>query len=214
MADEADWAAGPGPPSFPGGGSESPPPMPPPMAPPPLYPDPPAGGYPPPQAGYGTAPGVPGASPYAHWGLRLGGFLIDGVILFVVQAILNRLFRHTNALTVHMTMTRNGTVTHNSISIVALLIGTAIGIVYATILIGAVGKTVGMMAVGVECVRDGTHEAVGYGKAFGRALLERIFFIVFPVWIVDMLFPLWDKKRQTLHDKVVSTVVLRTRNAG
>jgi uncharacterized RDD family membrane protein YckC len=212
MVDETDGATGAGPPSFPGGGSDSPPPMPPP--PPPSYPTPPAGGYPPPQAAYGAAPGVPGTSPYASWGLRLGGYLIDGVILAVVQAILNRLFRHTNTLTVHMTMTRNGTVTHNSISFVALIIGSVIGILYGTILIGSMGKTVGMMAVGVRCVRDETHEAVSYGTAFVRALIERVFFVLFPVWVVDMLFPIWDAKRQTLHDKVVHTVVLRTRIPG
>jgi len=27
--------------------------------------------------------------------------------------------------------------------------------------------------------------------------------------LLDGLWPLWDKKRQTLHDKVVRTVVLR-----
>jgi uncharacterized RDD family membrane protein YckC len=187
--------------------------MPPPM--PPTYPDPPAGGYPPPQAGYGVAPGLPGASPYASWGLRLGGYVIDGVILGVVQVILDAAFRHSNTLTVHMTMTNNnGTVRHNTISFVALGLGLVISILYATILIGAVGKTVGMMAVGVRCVRDETHAAVGYGKAFLRAVVERVFFIIFPVWIVNMLFPIWDQKRQTLHDKVVKTVVLRTRITG
>ena len=29
-----------------------------------------------------------------------------------------------------------------------------------------------------------------------------------------MLWPLWDSKNQTLHDKAVGTVVIRIRNAG
>lgn len=216
MVDEADGATGTGPPSFPGAGSASPPPVPPPPPPPPSYPAPPAGGYPPPQAGYGAAPGVPGASAYASWGLRLGGYVIDGIILGVIQVILDAAFRHTNTLVVHFTMTNhnNDTVRHNTISFIAIGLGLVVTILYATILIGAVGKTVGMMAVGVQCVRDETHDAVGYGKAFVRALVERIFFILFPVWVVNMLFPIWDRKRQTLHDKVVSTVVLRTRFPG
>jgi uncharacterized RDD family membrane protein YckC len=189
-----------------------PPPMPPP---PPSYPTPPAGGYPPPQAGYGAAPGIPGASPYASWWLRVGGYLIDGVILGVVQFILNRLFRHTNALTVHMTMTNNdGTVRHNSISFVALGLGVVVAILYATILIGAVGKTAGMMAVGVLCVRDETHSAVGYGKAFVRSLLQLILAYTVIGGVLDLLWPLWDRKNQTLHDKAVRTVVLRTRIPG
>ena len=28
-------------------------------------------------------------------------------------------------------------------------------------------------------------------------------------WLLDMLWPLWDARNQTLHDKVVSTVVIR-----
>ena len=76
------------------------------------------------------------------------------------------------------------------------------------------GKTVGMMAVGVRCVRDVSFAEVGYGKALGRSVIEEVFLIIFPVWVVDMLWPLWDKKHQTLHDKVVSTVVLRSRIPG
>jgi uncharacterized RDD family membrane protein YckC len=34
------------------------------------------------------------------------------------------------------------------------------------------------------------------------------------VGLLDVLWPLWDAKNQTLHDKAVGTVVLRTRNAG
>jgi uncharacterized RDD family membrane protein YckC len=216
MVDEPDGAGGAGPPSFPGGSSDGPPAMPPPMPPPPpSYPAPPAGGYPPPQAGYAAASGLPGGPPYASWGLRLGGYVIDIVILGVVQAILDAAFRHTSTLTLHMTMTNNdGTVRHNSISFVALGLGLLVDLVYATIFIGAAGKTVGMMAVGVRCVRDETHEAVGYGKAFVRSLVEIIFRITVIVWIIDMLFPIWDAKRQTLHDKIVSTVVLRTRIPG
>ena len=31
------------------------------------------------------------------------------------------------------------------------------------------------------------------------------------IWLLDLLYPLWDKKRQTLHDKVGGSVVLRGR---
>jgi uncharacterized RDD family membrane protein YckC len=225
MVDEADGAAGGGPPSFPGTGSEGapavPPSMPssmPPPMPPPSYPPPPTGGYPPPppQPGYGSAPGMPGVAPYASWGLRLGGFLIDIVILGVVQAILDGVFfRHSSTLTVRMTMTNNGVVHHNTFSFLALIIGFVIDVAYATVLIGGPGgKTVGMMAVGVRCVRDETHEVVGYGKALGRSLVETVFRLTVIVGLLDDLWPLWDRKNQTLHDKVVSTVVIRTRNPG
>ena len=45
-------------------------------------------------------------------------------------------------------------------------------------------------------------------------LINLLFFLLGLVWILDMLFPLWDKKRQTLHDNVAGSVVLRVRPAG
>ena len=78
-----------------------------------------------------------------------------------------------------------------------------------------------MMAVGVRVVRDGTQEVIGYGRAFLRCLMEQIFRLLPAttlflgiVWLLDMLFPLWDRKRQTLHDKIAQTVVLRVRNVA
>ncbi len=36
---------------------------------------------------------------------------------------------------------------------------------------------------------------------------------VFP-WVIDMVFPLWDPRRQTLHDKVTRTVVIKSLSGG
>jgi uncharacterized RDD family membrane protein YckC len=132
----------------------------------------------------------------------------------VVQAVLDLALRHSHTGSVHFTMTSNGTVRHHNLSILALVLGVVISIVYATVLIGGPGKTIGMMAVSVRCVRDETHGSVGYGLALGRSLIETVFRFTVIVWIIDMLFPLWDPKRQTLHDKIVSTVVLRARRPG
>jgi uncharacterized RDD family membrane protein YckC len=158
--------------------------------------------------------------PYASWGLRLGGYLIDAVVFFVVAVVLYLPFHHSHTLVLHM-MARRG-VRRRSISAVPILLSGVLYLVYATILCGGRrGQTVGMMAVGVRVVRDGSSEVLGYGKALGRALLEQVFrllslaiFLLGIVWLVDMLFPLWDKKRQTLHDKVVGSVVIRTRLTG
>ena len=38
-------------------------------------------------------------------------------------------------------------------------------------------------------------------------MLLAVLFVI--PWIIDMLWPLWDDRNQTLHDKVVGTVVLR-----
>ncbi len=222
MADETSESVG-GPPKFPGeGGSPAAPAPPsPPSGPPQFptglrpYPDSAAGGYPPPS--YEAGGGVP----YASWGIRVGGYLIDAVIFLVVVAVLYIPFRHSHALALHMMMNRRGT-NRRTISAAPFLISGILYIAYATILCGGRrGQTVGMMAVGLRVVRDGTLDTVGYGRAFGRALLEQILrsleLVVIAggiIWLLDMLFPLWDSKRQTLHDKAFGTVVLRVQNTG
>lgn len=155
----------------------------------------------------------------ASYGRRLGGWIIDWLILGVVSTIIllpfGGLFHTTNVYGV------NGLSTSHSVSfhlsgwgffVSALLI-----LGYGTVLCGSQrGQTVGMMAVGVRAVRDGTHDRLGYPRAAIRALAEsvlRSFELLSPflilIWFLDFLYPLWDKKRQTLHDKVGRSVVLR-----
>ncbi len=95
-------------------------------------------------------------------------------------------------------------------------------VLYGTLLCGAPrGQTVGMMAVRVRVVREGSGDRLGYRRALGRAALEGflrlvnfIFTLLGLVWALDMLFPLWDDRRQTLHDKAVGSVVVRVAAGG
>jgi len=194
------------PPPFPGN-------APPPPATPPAFPT--QAAHPPP-----GAPGTLSGAPYATWGIRVGGYLVDAVIFLVVLALFYLLFRHSHTLDVRL-MARRGT-RRRSFSAVPFLITGVLWIAYGTLLCGSPkGQTVGMMAVGVRVVRDETLAALGYGRALARAafegvlrLINLLFLLLGLIWVLDMLFPLWDKKRQTLHDKVAGSVVLRVRPAG
>ncbi len=205
----AEGTAG-GPPAFPG---NAPPPPVQAQGPPAFPTQPPTQGrYPPP-----PPPQYEATPPYASWGIRVGGYLIDLVIFAVVLVIFILLFRHSHSLELHV-MARKGT-RRRSFSAVPFVITAVLYITYGTILCGSArGQTVGMMAVGVRAVRDQTFEVLGYGRAFARAVLEGFFRLLSLVsvflgliWLLDMLFPLWDQKRQTLHDKVGGSVVLRVR---
>jgi uncharacterized RDD family membrane protein YckC len=69
------------------------------------------------------------------------------------------------------------------------------------------GQTIGKRAFGIRVRGDETGGPIGYGRAFGRYAITVAFgFFFFPV-ILDYLWPLWDGKNQTLHDKVVGSVV-------
>ncbi len=64
----------------------------------------------------------------------------------------------------------------------------------------------------MKAVDAGAGAPIGYGRALGRAVVEYLMFVVLIVpWVLDMLFPLWDPRRQTLHDKFTNTVVVKTR---
>ncbi|MGH9019080.1 MAG: RDD family protein, partial [Acidimicrobiales bacterium] len=145
----------------------------------------------------------------AGYGARLGGWLIDWVILVVVGLIVNApLHQLKNNTTVS-----NGTTMHRlHLGLGGIVIDALIIIVYGGLLCGSSrGQTVGMMAVGTRAVRVDGGGPIGYGRAFGRAAFEYLMAVLLILpWVIDMLFPLWDAQNQTLHDKVASTVVVKT----
>jgi uncharacterized RDD family membrane protein YckC len=72
-----------------------------------------------------------------------------------------------------------------------------------------------MRVAGLKCVKADTGQLLGGGMGFVRALLHWIAAVLcFVPYIVDMLFPLWDAKRQTLADKIISTVVIKVPPTG
>jgi uncharacterized RDD family membrane protein YckC len=183
------------------------------------------GGYPPPgpdydQGGYrsggvpyGYGPG-PTVSPvvYAGYWPRVGGWLIDAVIVWVVSYLVSIPLHNVDiarfTITTH---TSPGVTRTGHFSALEAVAEVAIVLVYGAIFCGSArGQTPGMMAVGVRAVDRDTGGRVGFARALWRGVFEYVLFIVlFVPWVVDMLFPLWDFRHQTLHDKVSRTVVVK-----
>ncbi len=72
------------------------------------------------------------------------------------------------------------------------------------------GQTIGMMLYGIA-VRD---DAGGGQVSVGRATLRSVILVGASGFFVDLLWPLWDKRRQSLHDKAARTVVVDVRLAA
>lgn len=75
---------------------------------------------------------------------------------------------------------------------------------------GERGQTLGKRLMGIQ-VRDAdTGGPLGYRKAFLRSLVQFILgFLTRTIgMIVDGLWPLWDKKRRTLHDMACGSIVV------
>lgn len=70
---------------------------------------------------------------------------------------------------------------------------------------GTTGYTIGRGVAGVKLVKESTGEPVGMLLAFVRDIAHIVDSII---CYIGWLFPLWDTKRQTLADKIMSTVVL------
>jgi uncharacterized RDD family membrane protein YckC len=139
---------------------------------------------PPPPPESGPPSGRYVGSPFASWGRRVLGYLIDVVILVVLIEL------------VHLAV--GGLIVEAVIYIAGLaLLGW---------MNGASGRTPGKRVVGIRVVRDADGRVLGGGLGLVRALCH---FLDTVACLLGWLRPLWDSKNQTFADKIVATVVLR-----
>ncbi|WP_405843339.1 RDD family protein [Streptomyces sp. NBC_01518] len=136
------------------------------------------------QAGYGATP------PYANWGQRFLGTLVD-MLVFAVPYIL---------YFVGITKSNGALLGIGGL----LLLGLAI---WQLIQEGRTGQTVGKKALGIRLVRESDGQPIGVGMAFVRRLAH---FVDGIACYIGFLWPAWDAKRQTFADKICGTIVIRT----
>jgi uncharacterized RDD family membrane protein YckC len=69
------------------------------------------------------------------------------------------------------------------------------------------GQTLGRQALGIRAVRtDGRR--LSFGRALWRHLAHMTINVIPLVGLLNHLWPLWDKRNQTLHDKLAGTLVV------
>jgi uncharacterized RDD family membrane protein YckC len=74
---------------------------------------------------------------------------------------------------------------------------------------GTTGSSIGKSIMKFKIVSEKTGQPIGFGMSVVRELIYLVAAGVCGiVWLVAVLFPLWDDKRQTLVDKIISTVAL------
>ena len=156
------------------------------------YSQPPGGYGGPPQAGYGQVPYAPSGvalpGPLAEWGTRALGYLIDSACIFVVYVPFLILAAITNSVI---------------FSLLAYVASFGVAMWFA-VQIGETGQSPGMRVAGLKCVSMSTGGTIGGGMGVGRAFATILNSVI---CYVGWFFPLWDGMKQTLADKVVSTVV-------
>lgn len=173
----------------------------------------PAGGPPPPP---GPPPAQPPAVPdttgvaavprYAEWWKRVVATIVDSVLLGIVGRIIGAIFGLNDD---PMTGQLDGGGNFFAGLILGQTVMILIGIAYYVALNGSEkGQTVGKMLMKIRVRDEATGGPAGYGKAFIRYIVGTVLFLLCIIpGLVDLLFPLWDPKKQTLHDKAANTIV-------
>lgn len=168
-------------------------------------------GHPGPNAGIKRA--SVGGKTLAGWGVRAGAALLDLLVLAVPGAIL--IFTMVVPRFEHIVVLEDGTLvgaTDEDIAMFATagVIFFVINALYRMLLEGSRGQTLGKMAAGIRVVSADDGSAITYGKAFFRWFISWIVNIIPFGGFADLLWPLWDERNQTLHDKAARTLVVRT----
>lgn len=215
----------PPPPNYPPPGNYPPPPAanypahgnypPPPAAsypppPPGNYPPPPPGNYPPPAPGYyPAAPGVAGMLPkeaYTPWLTRVLAYLIDSAPAAVLFGI-GQAFATNDCVSDTTDSSFNvSCVSHPSaLTVVLWFAAFAFAVWNYGYRQGTTGSSIGKSVMKFKVVAEQTGQPIGFGKSVVRQLAHVVDAIICNI---GYLFPLWDAKRQTLADKIMSTVCL------
>ncbi|MGH3851198.1 MAG: RDD family protein, partial [Pseudonocardiaceae bacterium] len=93
-------------------------------------------------------------------------------------------------------------------SVLGYLVSVGLSVCF-TVQVGQSGQSPGMRVVGLRCVSAKLGTPIGGGMGFVRSLCHSLFFFFCGIpLLVDLLFPLWDDRRQTLADKMVGTLVI------
>lgn len=99
-----------------------------------------------------------------------------------------------------------GIATHTPIlELLFFLIALGLWVYNRCIQAGRTGQSWGKKALGLKLVSEATGEPIGPAMAFVRDICHILDSLA---CYIGWLFPLWDPKRQTFADKIISTVVI------
>jgi uncharacterized RDD family membrane protein YckC len=159
---------------------------------------PPPGGQPagaPPTQPGGAYPSFPGGAedvarasgpsgPRSGFWRRVGAALIDALILAVPSILLVVVLDQT----------------------AGQILSTLLGWAYFTYFEGGpTGMTPGKRALGIRVIDFNTGGSIGYGRALLRAIVEIFSGLVL---LIGYLWMIWDREKQTWHDKAANSVVV------
>lgn len=180
-------------------------------------------GYPPPPGGYGSYQAYqPGRRPmqsYAGFWARFGASFIDGLVVSILPFVVY-IIGIFSAPTIQVPCgpydypdagIGSACTEPDFDKVVPFML--AAGVLYLALMffavirpIGVTGQSVGCKAVNIRVVDASTGAPIGIARAFGRHIVAAI---LGQCCYITYLWMLWDDRKQTLHDKVVSSIVVQ-----
>lgn len=165
--------------------------------------------------GHPAQPGMSYGVPYAHWGKRVLAYLLDYLLQlpFIVLAAIGGGMIGAGVESTWDPTT--GTYTDEGITGLGIAGIVIAGVSYLALFVftiwnlvirqGRTGYSLGKQWVGIRLVKEATGQPMGGWMCFVRSLCHIL--DALPCYL-GFLWPLWDAKRQTFADKIMSTIVI------
>jgi len=126
---------------------------------------------------------------YAGWWARVGAWVVDALLIGVASTMISSMLGSSGTAAA-------------SVVVLAVAGGSA---AYYIVLTANGKRTIGRKVLGIAVVRDGGGDLT-YGQSGLRLLTTTVSWLTF---LLGILWPLWDDKHQTFHDKIALTVVIK-----
>jgi uncharacterized RDD family membrane protein YckC len=186
-----------------------------------------------------SVPTTPDGEPLAGWGIRFGAYVIDAILVSIVAAIIGAPFvakivnAYADLFRESIDAARTGSARPNQLDVYGEIWLPLLGFAAVSIVLNFIyqvgflrwrAATPGKLMLGMRVRLRERPGPLEWGtilkrwvSQFGPNLLSLIPLLgliagLYP-W-VDGLWPLWDERRQALHDKFAKTNVVRTRRRG
>ena len=176
---------------------------------------PPPGNYPPPGGFYPPAPG--GALPkeaYTPWITRVVAYVIDflpvGLLVGIGQIVMvatgkNECISDSTDSAFSAVCTSEPSGLGLTVSLLCSLLALAFVVWNYGYRQGTTGSSIGKSVMKFKVVSEKTGQPIGFGMSIVRQIAHIVDGLI---CYIGYLFPLWDSKRQTLADKIMSTICL------
>lgn len=170
-------------------------------------------------AGAFGAPGgqYPGAGNYASWGSRVLAYILDalvslpGTIIMIIGYVVLFSSAETSTDSYGYTTVDDVDSGGAGLGIGLIFLGAVVGLAIAVWNLGfrqgKTGQSLGKKWLNIKVVNEASGQPLGVGGAILRWILLAV---LGGLCFLDFLWPLWDQKKQTWHDMIIKSVVLKT----